>query len=295
MGKIVNKKTMPYLLLLPTFLYFAAFWLIPVIQCIRMSFQTPEGAYTLANYSFVFNDPVYPLALWNTVIFVAVSVSIEFVLALFLAILVNKKFRGVGVLLFLAMLPMTIPAIASAAMWQTGFTDYGWFNSLLYHLGIITSEFPVSWLSGGRWSMLILIIILDAWGSIPSIMIIILAGLQGLPDEAKEAGYTFGAKKQTVIWKIVVPMIKPTIVTAVILRIISAIQIWMLILILFNYGRLPVLLSRIVYWSEKMVTIKNYQQIAATYTVVLAVIITIVAIGYLYASGAIGSKKGKQL
>jgi len=295
MGKIVNKKTMPYLLLLPTFLYFAAFWLIPVIQCVRMSFQTPEGVYTLANYKLLYNDSVFPLAFWNTIIFVAISVSIEFVLALFLAILVNKKFRGVGILLFLAMLPMVIPGIASAAMWKTGFIDYGWVNSLLYHLGICTSEFPLSWLSGGRWSMLLLIIVLDAWGSIPSIMIILLAGLQGLPEEAKEAGYTFGAKKNTVIWKIVVPMIKPTIVTAVILRIISAIQIWMLILILFNYGRLPVLLSRICYWSEKMIGFKNHQQVAATYTVVLAVIITIIAVGYLYASGAIGSKKENQL
>jgi multiple sugar transport system permease protein len=292
MEKFFNKKTMPYWLLLPTFLYFTAFWLFPVIKCAMMSFQTPEGAITIQNYISVFNDPEFPVSFWNTVIIVIVSVTIEFVLALFLALIVNMKFKGVGVLLFLAMIPMALPAAALGAIWKTGFTDYGWINSILYHLNIITSEFPISWLSGDRYSLLGLIILVDAWNTIPTIMIILLAGLQGLSDETKEAGYTFGATKLTVLRKITVPMLKPTIVTAVILRLISAIQIWMIIVMLVNFGRLPVLLSRIVYYSEKVIGLKNHQQMAATYSIVVSLIVTVAAIIYLRASGAIGKKKG---
>ncbi len=294
MEKIFNKKTMPYWLLLPTFVYFAAFWLFPVIKCVMMSFQTPDGTATLQNYVAVFNDPEFPVSFWNTVIIVIISVTLEFILALFLAIIVNQKFKGVGILLFLAMIPMALPAAALGAIWKTGFTDYGWINSVLYHLNIITSEFPISWLSGGRFSLLALIIIVDAWNTIPTIMIILLAGLQGLSEETKEAGYTFGATKLTVLRKITVPMLKPTIVTAVILRLISAIQIWMIIVMLVNFGRLPVLLSRIVYYSEKVIGLRNHQQMAATYTVVVSIIVTIAALIYLKASGSIGSKKEKK-
>jgi len=292
--KIFSKKTMPYLLLAPTFIYYTFFWLKPVIESVIISFSSPEGGFTLQNYIDAFSAPQFGPAFWNTFVIAAISVTVEFVLALFLALLINKKFKGSGVLFIIAMIPMALPAVAVGAMWKTGFTDYGWVNSVLYYLGIIADKSQIiSWLGGEMQSLVGLIIVLDAWQVIPSVMIILLAGLQGLPKEALEAGSTFGASKLTVLRKITVPMLKPTIVTAVILRLISAIQIWLVIVLLVGFGRVPVLLERVVFYADKVVGLDNSTQLAATYSVIVSVIVTAAAIIYLKASGAIGKKKGE--
>ena len=87
-------------------------------------------------------------------------------------------------------------------------------------------------------------------------------------------------------------MLKPTIVTAVILRLISAIQIWLVIVLLVGFGRVPVLLERVVYYSSEVMYLPNSLQLAATYSVIISVIVSIAAIVYLRASGTIGKKSG---
>ena len=295
MKQIITKKNIPYILLAPTFIYYIFFWLRPVIQSVIISFTGVEGGFTLQNYIDAFTAPEFGPSFWNTFIIAGVSVTLEFILALVLALLINKKFKGSGVLFVLAMIPMALPAVAIGVMWKTGFTDLGWINSLLYYIGFIEGQGDViSWLSGGNMSLVILIIILDAWQVIPSVMIILLAGLQGLPKEAIEAGYTFGGNKLTVLREIIVPMLKPTIVTAIILRLISAIQIWLVIVLLVGFGRVPVLLERVVYYSSEVMYLPNSLQLGATYSVIVSAIVTIAAIVYLKASGTIGKKSGEK-
>ena len=101
------------------------------------SFRTAAGAFTLQNYVMVLTDPNFLVALRNTAILVFFSVTLEFLGALFLALLINRKFAGSTIFLFVAMVPMALPAVAVGAMWLTGFTAHGWINSLLYYLGII--------------------------------------------------------------------------------------------------------------------------------------------------------------
>ena len=132
--------------------------------------------------------------------------------------------------------------------------------------------------------MLGLMIIIDAWQVIPSVMIILLAGLQSIPPETEEAGYVFGGNYMTVLRKITIPLLGPTIQTAVILRLISAIQIWLIVVILFGFDRLPVLLERVVYYSEELSELDVSYQMASTYTVVVAIIVSIAAFAFLYVS-----------
>ena len=281
-----GKQLAPYILVLPVIIYYVAFWFRPVVTSVFGAFTTPEGQFTLENFQLVFNDPVFMPALTNTAIIVLFSVTLEFLLALLLALLINRKFPGSGLFLFLALIPMALPAAAVGAMWITGLTAHGWMNSLLYYLGILEEGDKIYWLAGSRASLLAVLIVLDAWTVIPSVMIILLAGLQNIPPETHEAGYVFGGNYFTVTTKITLPMIRSTIQTAVILRLIAAIQIWLVIVLLLGYSRLPVLLERVVYYTKEVEGLNISYQMANGYTIIVSVLVSLAALLYLYFSGA---------
>ncbi len=283
--RIVWSKAIPYLLILPVVAYYALFWVRPVLKTIFESFRDAAGQFTLQNYVMVFSDPDFIPAIRNTAIIVVFSVTLEFLAALFLAILINRKFVGSSFFLFVAMVPMALPAVAVGAMWLTGLTAHGWLNSLLFYLGVSKK---IYWLAGSEWALLAIIIIIDAWQVIPSVMIILLAGLQNIPVEAEEAGYVFGGNFTTVLRKITIPMLRSTIQTAVILRLISAIQIWLIIVLLMGFNRLPVLVERIVYYHEEVPGLDISFQMASGYTIIVSVIVSIAALLYLRVSGAFG-------
>ena len=286
--KIWGQAT-PYLLILPVVIYYAIFWVRPVIAVLIGSFTDASGVFTFQNFVMVFNDESFWPALNNTAIIVIFSVTIEFFGALFLALLINRRFWGSSIFLFLTLIPMALPAVATGAMWMTGLTAHGWINSLLYYLGFLAEGEKIYWLGGlqqNQLKLLALVIIIDAWQVIPSMMIILLAGLQNLPEEVKEAGYVFGGNFMTVLRKITIPMLQPTIQTAVILRLISAIQIWLIIVLLLGFGRVPVLVERIVYFHEEVPGLDISYQMAAGYTIVVSVIVSITALLYLRVSGA---------
>jgi multiple sugar transport system permease protein len=291
---LFSKRTIPYWLFAPTVIYFAVFWLRPVIGAFTMSFRDPSGNFTLLNYQMIFQSADFLPSLWNTGIIALVSVTVEFFIALLLALFLNKKFRGSGFLLFVSMIPMALPMALIGIMWRTGFDYFGWVNSLLFHLGIISASQPLNWLGCPNVQLLILIIILDAWTVIPSVLIILLAGLQGMQKEMQEAGYTFGASKATVLWRITMPLLKPTIIVAIILRIISAIQIWMVIVMVVDFNRLPVLLSKVIFYANVVQNLPNSKALAAAYSVVVTLIVATTSIFYLKMSGGIGkAKEGK--
>lgn len=281
-------KVFPYLLILPVVIYYVFFWLRPVLTTVIGSFRDASGAFTFQNFVMVFSDPDFIPALRNTTVVVIFSVTLEFVIALFLALLINRKFKGSAAFLFIAMIPMALPSVAVSAMWLTGLTSHGWVNSLLYYLGVGEK---VYWLAGADWTLLALIIVIDAWTVIPSVMIILLAGLQNIPKEVEEAGYVFGGNYLTVLRKITIPILNPTIQTAVILRLISAIQIWLIMVLLVGYSRLPVLVERIVYYHKEMSGLNISYQMASGYTIIVTVIVSIAALFYLRASGAFGKSK----
>jgi multiple sugar transport system permease protein len=281
-------KAAPYLLILPVVAYYALFWLRPVLTTVFESFRDASGQFTFQNYVMVFTDPDFLPALKNTTIIVVFSVTLEFLAALFLALLINRKFAGSSIFLFVSMVPMALPAVAVGAMWLTGFTAHGWLNSLLFYLGI---DEKIYWLAGSELALLGLIIVIDAWQVIPSVMIILLAGLQNIPPEVEEAGYVFGGDYLTVLRKITIPILRPTIQTAVILRLIAAIQIWLIIVLLMGFSRLPVLVERIVYYHEEVPGLDISFQMASGYTIIVSVIVSIAAIFYLRVSGAFGENQ----
>ena len=284
------KKAVPYLFIAPVLIYYAFFWLYPVIEIVVGSFRNVNGRLTLYNYIYIIKDPTFLRSLFNTFFIVIVSVTLEFVLAFGLALLINVKFKGSGVFLFIAMIPMALPAVAVGAIWSSGFATYGWLNSVLYYLGLIEKTGKIPFLAGGEISSMILIIIIDAWQVIPFMMIILLAGMQNLQEEMKEAGYIFGGGKLTVLRTITIPLLKPTITTALILRIISAIQIWLIIVMLYGFQRLPVLLEEVVYYVDESHS-PEFFRIGMAYTVIVSLLVSLISMVYLKVSGAFEGQK----
>lgn len=289
--KYITQKAVPYLLILPVVVYYAIFWLRPVLVSVVGSLTDASGNFTFNNFAMVVSDEAFWPAVRNTAVIVIFSVTLEFIAALFLALLINRKFAGSSFFLFLAMIPMALPAAAAGAMWITGLTAHGWINSLLLYLGILSEGQKIYWLAGSELSLLALLIVLDAWQVIPSVMIILLAGLQNIPREAEEAGYVFGGDYLTVLKKITLPILGPTIQTAVILRLIAAIQIWLIVVLLLGFSRLPVLVERIVYYHEEVGGLNISYQMASGYTIIVAALVSLAALAYLKVSGAFGRKK----
>ena len=265
--------------------HYIIFWLYPVLDSVVTSFRSVGGEFSIVNYRYIFTDPVFYRALLNTAFIVIVSVTVEFLVAFGIALLINTKFKGSGIFLFLAIIPMALPAVAVGAIWSSGFATYGWLNSVLHNLGFIEETAKIPFLAASPFESMILIIIIDAWQVIPFMMIILLAGMQNMSEEMKEAGYIFGGSRLTVLRKITVPLLRPTITTAVILRIISAIQIWLIIVMLFGFQRLPVLLEELVYFTD-VATSEEFFRIGLAYSVLVAFIVSIGAVIYLKVSGA---------
>ena len=297
----IGEKAVPYLLILPVALYYAVFWLRPVLTSVVGGFTGADGQFTLQNFAMVFQDEAFGPALTNTAIIVIFSVTLEFLAALGLSLLINRKFAGSGIFLFLAMIPMALPAAAAGAMWITGLTAHGWMNSLLYYVGILEEGQKIYWLAGSDYSilgsdlaLLGLLVVIDAWQVIPSVMIILLAGLQNIPPETQEAGYVFGGNYLTVLRKITLPMLKSTIQTAVILRLISAIQIWLVVVFLVGFSRLPVLVERVVFYQKEVKGLDISYQMATGYTLIVSAIVSLAALAYLQVSGAFKREPGSE-
>ena len=176
---------------------------------------------TLRNWSALLADERF----WNsarvTVTFVVVSVAIQYVLGMSLALLVNRRLPGITAFRVLFILPMTLTPIAVGYMWRMLFNDsIGPLNDLLTRIGLA----GVPWLSQGRYALASLIAV-DVWHWTPFIMILLLAGLQAVPQEVVEAATVDGATAWQRFRLIVFPLLIPTSLAAIVLRALEAAKI----------------------------------------------------------------------
>ena len=276
--KVQMKQLMPYFLLLPAFIYYALFWAYPVINGIFQSFTDQQNRLTLNNYIYLFKEIDFSTAMLNTAIFVISSVLLQYVLALAMALLLNRKFKGSKWVLFLMLIPMAITPTAVAILWKTALSTTGWVNTWLLQLNVINQ--PIVFLDSNGIQLILLLVMIDSWTVLPSVMIIILAGLQNLNKELKEAGLVFGATRLQVIKDIVIPILKPSIVTSIILRMIAATQIWALSVMLLGFNRMPFMVERIAYYVERMTGIEGSIKISYAMSMIVALIIFITTIIY---------------
>jgi multiple sugar transport system permease protein len=276
----------PGWLLSPVVLYYAAFWIRPTLRIIGESFTDAAGSFTLANYLRLFSQAEIREAFRNTIVFTIGSAAVQFAIAFALALWLNKKFKFSNLLLFISLIPMAFPPAAVGILWKTGLYRFGWINSFLCSLGVMDAANPVDWMAFRSLKAALFLIVVDTWTVFPTVMVILLAGLQNFNKEYEEAGWVFGANKFQTLWDIVFPILKPTIVTAMILRIIAAIQVWLIAVMIFGYNVVPLLVERIAY-NIDVITFGEYAKKDAYTLSVIVVAIVVVSVSlYLRVSGA---------
>ncbi len=259
-------------LLFPVIIYYVIFWLRPVYSAVIEAFADTSGSFSMGNYSRLLSQPDIRNAFINTLVFTAGSMVIQFILSIGIALFLNKKFKFSNILLFITLIPMAFPPAAVGILWKSGFYKLGWVNSLLFQLHLADASNLIDWMSFNGLKAVLFLIMVDTWTVLPSVVIIILAGLQNLNKEFEEAGWVFGAKRFQTIKDIVLPIIKPTIATAMILRLISAIQVWLIAVMIYGYNTVPFLVERIAY----NIDVITFAQFAKKDAYALSVIVMII-------------------
>lgn len=275
----ISRKAIPYLLMTPAFIYYAVFWLMPVIDGIIEVFTGPDGAFTLAgNFILMGQSDLFLKSVMNTALFAAVSVILQYFIALVLAVFLNIRFKFSNILMFISMIPMAITPTAVAILWKIGLFKDGWINSILMGLGLMKT--PFLFMNAEDFSALITIILIDTWTVTPSVMIILSAGLQGIQKELREAAYTFGANKWRIFKDITLPILRPSIMTSIILRLIGAVQVWAIAVMVFGHGKVPFLVERIAFYEDVIPGVPTSSKLAFTYSFTTTIIVFLVTMVY---------------
>jgi multiple sugar transport system permease protein len=230
-----SRNWTPYLLLLPSVLFLVVFFIAPLLQGLRQAFTSESGQWGTATLSQLVHDPGFSSALVNTLIMLALILPVQLVLAMIMSLLVNAKMKGSGFWLYIYMLPLGLSDLTSGIIWYSIFTEQGWLNSFLKDLGLIHQ--PVIWLSYQNQLLLIgTIVIAEAWRSTSIIVIVLVGGLQAIPKEYGEAADVFYASPWQKFWHVTLPLLRPTLRTALILRTVLAFEVFATVIVLAGSG-----------------------------------------------------------
>jgi multiple sugar transport system permease protein len=219
---------LPYWLILPTVAYLGLFFAWPMAQAFSLAFRR-NGAWTLEPFRRMLDDARFGDAMRFTLLLVVVIVPIQFVLALAMALLLNARLRGRGVFLAIFILPLAVSDLAAGLVWQSILTERGYLNTALEKLGLIDQ--PHIWLDPTKpRQLLFAVVVAEIWRSTAFVMVIFLAGLQGIPKEYSEAAEVFGAGFVQRVRTVILPMLKPSLQVALLFRIIFAFEAFAVVL-----------------------------------------------------------------
>ncbi|MFN8421783.1 MAG: sugar ABC transporter permease [Anaerolineae bacterium] len=220
-------------LVLPAFLIMLAVTIYPLLQSLYMSvvrwnLTRPQEVHAfvgLDNYTFILSDSRFWESVRITFIFGLMAVSLEMVLGILIALMLNREFRGRALVRMLALLPWAIPSVVNGIMWKWILNPrYGALNGLLLQVGLISSPSDyVIWL-GDPTLALVMVVLADVWKETPFIMLLVLAALQTVPKDLYEAAKVDGASAVQTLFKITLPLIRPTLFVALALRTIWALK-----------------------------------------------------------------------
>lgn len=210
-----------------------ALWSSMHLQDLRMPWLG-QPFIGLDNYAEVARDPRFWSSLSHTLFFAGVTVSLELVLGLALALGMNSAFRGRGAARAISLLPWAIPTVVSALLWRFMFdSQAGIANALLVAVGVL--ERPMVWFIQATTAW-IPVILSDVWKTTPFVAILLLAGLQNIDRSLYEAAEVDGAGAWWRLWHITIPLLKPTIFVALIFRTLDAFRVFDLLYALTGGG-----------------------------------------------------------
>ncbi|UFU00782.1 sugar ABC transporter permease [Radiobacillus kanasensis] len=225
--------------LLPALLIYVIFAILPILQSFYYSVMEWDGfsdmTYVgLANFKEVFADPLFWNSVKNNIYVVLASVFGQVPIALFIALLLNRKLKGLKIFRTIGFLPVVLSTVVISLTWSLIYnSEDGLINELLRSVGL--ESWALNWLGDTNLAM-IAVCITVIWQFVGLYLIIFLAALQNVPEEVLEAAKMDGASEWTTTWKIIVPMIWDTIIVAVILCIAGSLKTFDLIYVMTHGG-----------------------------------------------------------
>jgi len=216
-----------YYMVLPALFIVLAVAFYPVMYGVVLSLTdstvTAFGSFVgVENYVEMFQNPDFRLGLSNTVIFTVVSVAMEFVIGLGIALAINRAFRGRGLVRAAVLVPWAFPTVISAVMWRLMFQDQvGVINYVANAIGVINGP-----ILADDTLLLIAAIFVDVWKTMPFMALLLLAGLQTIPGEVYEAARVDGASVMQRFFRITLPLLKGAILVAVLFRTLDAYRVY---------------------------------------------------------------------
>lgn len=224
--RLISRKTL-LLFFLPGAIFMGAFLIYPIITMVADSFFevgiTGDKTFVgLENYIRAFTAGGFLKQLKNTLLYIVIAVSIETAIGLLFALFFELNYKGSKIIRSLMMAPLMIAPLVAGLTWKLMMSSsFGIVNELLAKIGILSSSRDILWLADEKWSLLACCIA-DIWLTTPFMMLMILAGLQGLDSSMLEAAKMDGASLLQQVFSIKLPFIKPVLLTALSVRIIDA-------------------------------------------------------------------------
>jgi multiple sugar transport system permease protein/N,N'-diacetylchitobiose transport system permease protein len=277
-------------LLTPAVLVVVGIIIYPIVQTgvfamtnVQSAMMTRTPFVGLANFAKVMATPNFWASLERTLYFTVVSTTLELLLGLGIAGLLNAKIRGRWLLRTIVVIPWAVPTVVSGALWKGIFnSQFGALNALLLQLGLIHqySDAPI-WL-GSPFLALNMVILADVWKTVPVVAFMLLAGLSSIPGEVYEAAKIDRAGPFRTLWSITLPLLLPSISIVLILRIIEAFKVFDVIYAMTRGGPADGTMT-IAYYTYTVAFSNQQFSLGAALAYVIVLVIAILSATYLRA------------
>lgn len=277
-----NKRSViAWFVLLPTITVLLLYRTIPLLWTFLLSFQemefTGETSFVgFANYRRLLTDDVFVTALVNNVIFL-LTIPVGIAVALGIALLLNQQFVGSNGFRSLFFLPYILMMVGIAVIWNYIFkTNGGVANFMLSQIGIINQN--ISWFGDGTWAK-VAVFIVHVWKSVGLYLVIILAGLQTIPQQLYEVSRIDGADRWERFRYVTLPLLKPTIGVCILVGMILSFKLFDLIRVLTGGGPANETEILITYLYRQAFTSGNFGYAAVLTVVLFILMLSLIVIG----------------
>lgn len=242
MGRLTDAidRHFQWVALAPAALLLVALTIYPMLNLLGMAastirFERAREIWSFtpgANLDLLLHDGLFRTALWNTALFAAASVAIEMVLGLMLAILASSITAFKGFVRSALIIPILMPPVAIGSMWKLMYSyDFGVLNQIATGLG----SAPVNW-TGSTSLALMSVVLVDVWHWTPFVFLILFAAVEGLPKEIIEAARMDGAGNLAIVFRIMIPLLRPALAVAALFRAILAFKVFDQVFLLTSGG-----------------------------------------------------------
>ena len=234
-----DERWLAFVLLLPTVVLLALFIAYPFAKGVELSVTdakvgVPGNFVGLQNFVALMDDSIFRVAVWNTFVYTGVTTVFKLAFGLWLAMLLNRHFKGKALTRAFVLLPFIIPTVLSTFAWKWMFDPtFSVINWSLFRLGLITGR--INWLSDPNLA-LVSVMIVNIWRGVPFYAISLLAGLQTISPELQEAAAIDGARPWQRFWHVTWPLLLPVTMVVVLFSIIQTFADFQLVYVLTGGG-----------------------------------------------------------